>query len=91
MSVNEQLQDIQRTLGKHTGLLEALNKKDSEARESFRDLWRSQSGQDKQIARLETKASSFERQARNRGAISGGIIGSIIIGIRMGWEWFAGR
>ena len=79
-NLSAQLADIQRTLGMHTGLLEGLNKKGEETRENFRDLWKSQRGQDKQIAQLETKAKFW-------GAIAGTIVAGLIAGIR----WFAGK
>lgn len=43
------------------------------------------------IAALEARADGFEKQATFRGSVSGGLIGGIIIGVRMAWEWIAGR
>lgn len=80
MSVNGQLQDIQRTLGEHTGMLKGIEKKGGETRESIRDLWKSQSVQDEKITVLRTKATFI-------GAAAGAFVAAVIGAIR----WFAGK
>lgn len=53
----EQLSEILTALGEHGGKLDAIERRTAAMHESMRRLWESQNEQDKQIARLETKAS----------------------------------
>ena len=78
--MNRQLAEIQRLLGEHGAKLDGIDKKVDETRQSVRDIWRSQNEQDKQIAKLETKAGVA-------GFIGGGIITAIILGVK----WLAGK
>lgn len=91
MSVNTQLADIQRTLGEHTGILSGIKDDLKKTRDNTGKLFGENSEARERIAKLEERAKSSDRQARNRGAISGGLIGGALIGIRLAWEWIAGR
>ena len=91
MSVNEQLAGIQNTLGKHTGILGGIKDELKRTRENTSRLFDENTDNRERLAKLETRADGFERQARNRGAISGGIVTSFILGLKMAGEWLAGK
>lgn len=91
MSVNTQLADIQRTLGEHTGTLSGIKDDLKKTRDNTGKLFGKNTDARERLAKLEQRADGFERQASNRGAISGGLIGGMLIGIRLVWEWVAGR
>lgn len=71
MSVNEQLQDIQRTLGVHTGKLDAIAQKAGETRENTTKLFAQDAAFGERLARLETKAGFI-------GAAAGAVVAAAI-------------
>ena len=91
MSVNLQLQQIQRTLAVQGEKLDGIKRDFENTRENTKSLFAKSEKSGERLASLEARADGFERNARNRGAISGGIVTSIILGLKMAGEWLAGK
>lgn len=91
MSVNGQLQKIQSTLAVQGVKLDGIKEDIGNMRENTGKLFEKNEKSVQRIAKLEARADGFERNARNRGAVSGGIVTGIILGLKMVGEWFAGK
>lgn len=91
MSVSRQLQSISRTLAVQDEKLDNIQKDIGNMRENTKSLFEKNENSVQRLASLEARADSFERNARNRGAISGGIVTGFILGLKMVGEWFAGK
>jgi len=91
MSVNGQLQQIQRTLAVQDEKLDGIKEDIANARENTKELFAKSEKSGERLAALEARADGFDRHARNRGAVSGGIVTSLILGLKMVGEWLAGK